>query len=101
MVESAILLEEMGRAACPGPYFPTVLAARAIEEAGSDAQKKRWLSPIATGDARATIAEREAEHACDPQAREQRVCRTLRDRRNSGLRGRGSGYRRGGSRRSR
>src|SRR5213593_1427282 len=38
MVESAILLEEMGRAACPGPYFPTVLAARAIEGAGSDAR---------------------------------------------------------------
>src|SRR5213592_14083 len=44
MIETAILLEEMGRAAAPGPYFPTVLAGRAIEEAGSDAQKnaKGW-----------------------------------------------------------
>src|SRR3989442_8469580 len=33
MVETAILLEEMGHAALPGPYLPTVLAARAIEEA--------------------------------------------------------------------
>src|SRR2546427_203703 len=31
MVETAILLEEMGHAALPGPYLPTVLAARAIE----------------------------------------------------------------------
>src|SRR2546429_7382083 len=56
VVESAILLEEMGRAACPRPDFPTVLAAPAIEGAGSDAPEKRWLSPIATGDAPATIA---------------------------------------------
>src|SRR5213594_3491288 len=56
MVESAILLEELGRAAYPGPYWPTVLAAAAVETAGTDTQKKRWLSAIATGDARATLA---------------------------------------------
>src|SRR3989442_6175760 len=56
MVETAILLEEMGHAALPGPYLPTVLAARAIEEAGTDAQRTRWLSAIATGEARATLA---------------------------------------------
>src|SRR2546426_5061123 len=47
MVESAILLEEIGRASCPGPDFPTVLAAPAIEAARSGAQEKPWLSPIA------------------------------------------------------
>jgi alkylation response protein AidB-like acyl-CoA dehydrogenase len=31
MVETAILLEELGRAAYPGPYFPTVLAAAAVD----------------------------------------------------------------------
>ena len=56
MVETAILLEEMGHAALPGPYLPTVLAARAIEEAGTNAQRMRWLSAIATGEARATLA---------------------------------------------
>src|SRR3989441_2020853 len=56
MVEASILLEELGRAAYPGPYFPTVLAAAAVEAAGNDAQKKRWLSAIATGEARATVA---------------------------------------------
>ncbi len=56
MVETAILLEEMGRAAYPGPYFPTVLAGMAIAQAGSAAQKSRWLPAIATGSARATVA---------------------------------------------
>ena len=68
MVETAILLEELGRAACPGPYWPTVLAATAIEQAGSDAQKKRWLPAVATGDARATIAFLDAELDWNPEA---------------------------------
>jgi alkylation response protein AidB-like acyl-CoA dehydrogenase len=56
MVETAILLEELGRAAWPGPYLPTILAATAIAEAGTEAQKKRWLPAIATGETRATVA---------------------------------------------
>jgi alkylation response protein AidB-like acyl-CoA dehydrogenase len=55
MVETALLLEELGRAAYPGPYWPTMLVASAIAEAGTDAQKKRWLGAIAAGDARATV----------------------------------------------
>src|SRR5213594_3573443 len=68
MVETAILLEEMGRAAVPGPYLPTVLAARAIEESGTDGQRKRWLSAIATGDARATLAFLDSDLDWDPAA---------------------------------
>ncbi|MBI2159164.1 MAG: acyl-CoA dehydrogenase [Candidatus Rokubacteria bacterium] len=68
MVETAVLLEEIGRAACPGPYWPTALAATAIERAGSDAQKKRWLSAVATGDARATIALLDADLDWNPEA---------------------------------
>ena len=56
MVETAVLLEEMGRAALPAPYLPTMLAATAIAEAGTPAQQERWLPAIATGAARATIA---------------------------------------------
>jgi alkylation response protein AidB-like acyl-CoA dehydrogenase len=56
MVETALLLEELGRAAYPGPFWPTVLAGTALAQAGSEAQKKRWLGAIATGEARATIA---------------------------------------------
>jgi alkylation response protein AidB-like acyl-CoA dehydrogenase len=78
MVETAILLDEMGRAAAPGPYLPTVLAARAIEEAGTDAQKKRWLSAIATGDARATIAFLDADLDWHPEATRTRAEKTAK-----------------------
>jgi alkylation response protein AidB-like acyl-CoA dehydrogenase len=55
MVETAILLEELGRAAYPGPYLPTVLAATALVQAGTTAQQNRWLPAIAAGNARATV----------------------------------------------
>jgi alkylation response protein AidB-like acyl-CoA dehydrogenase len=56
MVETGLLLEEMGRASYPGPYLPTVLVAKAVETAGTEAQRKRWLPAIASGDARASVA---------------------------------------------
>jgi alkylation response protein AidB-like acyl-CoA dehydrogenase len=56
MVETAIVLEELGRCACPGPYFPTVLAGLLVARAGTDTQRARWLPAIATGTARATVA---------------------------------------------
>src|SRR5215470_11181926 len=68
MVETAILLDEMGRAAYPGPYLPTVLAAHAISAAGTKEQKARWLPGIATGGARATCAFVDADLSWDPAA---------------------------------
>jgi alkylation response protein AidB-like acyl-CoA dehydrogenase len=68
MVETAVLLDEMGRAACPGPYLPTMLAGHAIAAAGSPAQQKRWLPAIAAGSARATVALLERELDWDPRA---------------------------------
>jgi alkylation response protein AidB-like acyl-CoA dehydrogenase len=62
LVETAIVLEEMGRAAYPGPYFATVvLGGSALAAAGNAAQKDRWLTAIAAGQARATLALQE-EH---------------------------------------
>jgi alkylation response protein AidB-like acyl-CoA dehydrogenase len=56
-VELGIVLEEMGRALVCAPYFSsTVLAASAIMNAGSDAQKRALLPPIASGDTIATLA---------------------------------------------
>ena len=55
MVETAIVLEETGRAACPSPYFPTVLAATRWPR-GQAEQQRRWLPAIAAGAARATVA---------------------------------------------
>jgi alkylation response protein AidB-like acyl-CoA dehydrogenase len=57
MVELAILLEELGRAAYPGPYMPTVvLGGLGLALAGSGAQKEKWLSAIAAGQARMSAA---------------------------------------------
>ncbi|HEV8673239.1 MAG TPA: acyl-CoA dehydrogenase family protein [Methylomirabilota bacterium] len=56
-VDLTVILEEMGRAVMPGPFFSTVLlGGLAILEAGSDAQKTAWLPKISTGEARATLA---------------------------------------------
>jgi alkylation response protein AidB-like acyl-CoA dehydrogenase len=68
MVETALVLEELGRASCPSPYWPTMLAATAIAQAGDDAQKKRWLPAIASGDVRATIAFLDADMDWSPSA---------------------------------
>jgi alkylation response protein AidB-like acyl-CoA dehydrogenase len=78
MVETAILLEELGRAAYPGPYVPTILAATAIELGGSEAQRRRWLPAIAAGSARGTVALLDAEIDWSPEAITTRAERTAR-----------------------
>ena len=56
-VELAILLEEMGGALLPGPYFSTVVMAGAtIAEAGSEEQKREYLPRISRGQLIATLA---------------------------------------------
>ena len=56
-MDLSMVLEEMGRALLPGPFFSTVLlAAEAIMEAGTDSQKERYLPGIAGGDLRGTLA---------------------------------------------
>jgi alkylation response protein AidB-like acyl-CoA dehydrogenase len=57
LVDLVVLMEEMGRAVVPGPYFSSVLlGGLAIMEAGSDAQKKEWLPRVGAGDKRVTVA---------------------------------------------
>jgi alkylation response protein AidB-like acyl-CoA dehydrogenase len=52
-----VVLEEAGRALMPGPFFATMgMAAPALIEAGTEAQKKEVLGAIAQGSARATLA---------------------------------------------
>ena len=56
-VDLTVLMEEMGRVVMPGPFFATtILGGLAILEAGSAAQKEEWLTKIATGQAKATLA---------------------------------------------
>jgi len=57
MVELALVLDEMGRAAYPGPFFATtVLAASAIAAGGQPNQLARFLPDIAQGRTKATLA---------------------------------------------
>ena len=58
--EQCLVLEEMGRALLCAPYFATtVLAAGAILNAGTEAQKQALLPGIASGDTVATLASAE------------------------------------------
>jgi len=52
-----VLLEEMGRACLPGPFFSTVvLGGLPILEAGSEPQKREYLTKIAGGHLTLTLA---------------------------------------------
>ncbi len=56
-VELCLMLEEQGRRVAPIPlYSSLVLGVLPIAEFGSDAQKQKYLAPVATGDARLTAA---------------------------------------------
>ncbi|MEI7890193.1 MAG: acyl-CoA dehydrogenase family protein [Actinomycetes bacterium] len=50
LVELAILLEQAGRTLAAVPLLSTATAALAIQTAGSDEQKERWLPSLATGE---------------------------------------------------
>lgn len=56
-LDLCVLLEEIGGAMLPGPFFSTVvLGGMAILDAGSDEQKRQYLPGIAEGQVIATLA---------------------------------------------
>ncbi|QXJ20039.1 acyl-CoA dehydrogenase [Actinomadura graeca] len=56
LLELAVVLEELGRVAAPGPFLPTVLASAAID-AGGDAKARAGLLPaLADGSRTAAVA---------------------------------------------
>ena len=64
--ELAIVLEEMGRGLLCAPYFSTAaMAATAILNAGSEAEKKALLPGLAAGTTTATLAFQEADGRID------------------------------------
>src|SRR6266404_5238508 len=68
MVELCIVTEELGRALFCGPYFSTaVLAANAILNAGTEAQKSSLLPALASGARLATLAVTELNGNWDPR----------------------------------
>jgi alkylation response protein AidB-like acyl-CoA dehydrogenase len=69
MVELCIVTEEFGRALLCAPYFSTaVMAANAILNAGSEAQKSSLLPDIASGARLATLAVAELNGSWDPSS---------------------------------
>jgi alkylation response protein AidB-like acyl-CoA dehydrogenase len=57
MLDMAVLLEESGYAAMPGPFlFSAMLATSALNQGGSAALKSRWLPALAAGSAIGTLA---------------------------------------------
>jgi alkylation response protein AidB-like acyl-CoA dehydrogenase len=76
-VELGIVLEEMGRALLCAPYFAsTVLAATAIMNAGTEAQKRALLPDIANGETVATLAFTEPNGRWDAGGIEARATRS-------------------------
>ncbi|HTQ62749.1 MAG TPA: acyl-CoA dehydrogenase family protein [Candidatus Solibacter sp.] len=67
IVELILLMEEAGRALLPGPFFSTVaLAGSVLLAVGNSDQKRKYLSAICRGEARATLALLEASGSWDP-----------------------------------
>ena len=65
-LDLSVLLEEIGRACLPGPFFSTVvLGSLPILDAGNDEQKQIYLPKIAKGEAIFTLALTEASAQYD------------------------------------
>ena len=54
-VELIILMEELGYALAPVPFLSNSAAGLAIQAAGSDEQRERWLPGLASGELRGTV----------------------------------------------
>jgi len=55
VVELVIVMEELGYALAPSPFFSNAAAGLVLQHGGSDEQKERWLPGIASGEARGTV----------------------------------------------
>jgi alkylation response protein AidB-like acyl-CoA dehydrogenase len=67
LLDMAVLFEEFGRAAMPGPMFSTTVGALAVLEFGTEEQKRALLPKVATGELIMTIAMAEPEVNEDPR----------------------------------
>ena len=85
LIEGVALYEELGRALAPTPHFVSaVMSGGVLAAAGSEAQKERWLRPVAV--------RRGHPHAGLARARE-RVLAPRRGGAGRGRRGTGSDFR--------
>jgi len=67
MLDMAMILEEGGYAAMPGPFlFSSVIAASALKLGGSEQLNSKWLTALAEGKAIGTVAVVERAGSIDP-----------------------------------
>jgi alkylation response protein AidB-like acyl-CoA dehydrogenase len=67
-LELCVLAEELGHTVAPAPFASTIyLAAEALLLAGTEAQKRRWLSRVAAGEAIGCFALAEGPEAPTPE----------------------------------
>jgi len=64
-VETALVLEELGRVLCPEPVLPSLLGAYVVFRAGSQAQHERFLKPVLDGERSLALAYAERESRYD------------------------------------
>jgi alkylation response protein AidB-like acyl-CoA dehydrogenase len=55
LVDAVVVATELGAATLPGPWRDTVLVAEALRLGGTQAQRTRWLGPIAAGEVVAAL----------------------------------------------
>jgi alkylation response protein AidB-like acyl-CoA dehydrogenase len=67
VLDLAVAAETLGYHAAPGPFLGHALASLAIARGGSEAQKKKWLPALATGDLVGSVALAEAGGAWQPE----------------------------------
>jgi len=68
LLEGVALYEELGRTLAPTPHFVSaVMSGGVLAAAGSDAQKDRWLRPVAAGEAIVTPAWLEPDNGFTPR----------------------------------
>jgi alkylation response protein AidB-like acyl-CoA dehydrogenase len=67
LLELALVMEELGAGALPGPLLGHALATLAIRLAGSADQQRRWLPDLASGERIATVALAERGDRWEPE----------------------------------
>jgi len=55
-VELCVIQEQLGYALAPTPFLSTVAGGLLLAAGGTEAQRERWLAPLAEGTVRATVA---------------------------------------------
>ena len=66
LLDLALVAEEFGYAATPGPFFNSSLAVVALAEGGAETQKRRWLPGLGSGELIGTVAIGESEGEWEP-----------------------------------